>query len=132
MGQMQLMQSQMSQMAIAINRLESQVQGKLPSQLELNPKNVSAMTLRSGKEIQGPELVSTKDKDEEKIEKELEEENRNNKNLVILPDPIIEVKTNPPPFLSRLEKLKKQDKEKKTLEVFYKVEINISLLDAIK
>ena len=50
-GQMQAMQSQMSQMAIAINCLESQVYGKLSSQPELNPKNVSAMTLRNGKEI---------------------------------------------------------------------------------
>ncbi|XP_027174516.1 uncharacterized protein LOC113774148 [Coffea eugenioides] len=67
----------------------------------------------SGKEVQGPELVTPKDKDEEKIEKELEAENTSTK------DP-------------RLEKPKKQDKEKEILEVFRKVEINIPLLDAIK
>ncbi|XP_071939784.1 uncharacterized protein [Coffea arabica] len=119
-------------MAIAINRLESQVYEKLPSQHELNLKNVSTMTFRNGKEIQGPELVTPKDKDEEKIEKELEEEDKNRKNLVVLPDPIIEIKTNPPFFPSRLESSKKQDKEKEILEVFRKVEINIPLLDTIK
>nr|XP_027083457.1 uncharacterized protein LOC113705743 [Coffea arabica] len=132
MGQIQAIQNQISQIAISINRLESQVNGRLPSQHELNLKNVSAMTLRSGKEIQGPELMTPKNKDEEKIEKELQAENTSTKNSVVLPDPIIDVKTNPPPFLCRLEKSKKQDKEKEILEVFRKVEINIPLLDAIK
>nr|XP_027108806.1 uncharacterized protein LOC113728618 [Coffea arabica] len=129
---MQDIRNQISQMATTINRLDSQNQGKLPSQPELNPKNVSAMTLRSGKEIQGPEPVIPKDKDEKKIENELEREDSNGADPKVLPDPIITVKTNPPPFPSRLEKSKKQDKEKEILEVFRKVEINIPLLDAIK
>nr|XP_027083430.1 uncharacterized protein LOC113705711 [Coffea arabica] len=124
--------NQIGQIATRINRLESQNQGKLPSQPELNPKNVSAMTLRSGKEIQGPEPVIPKDEDEEKIENELEREDSNGADPKVLLDPIITVKTNPPPFPSRLEKSKKQDKEKEILEVFHKVEINIPLLDAIK
>ncbi|XP_071917023.1 uncharacterized protein [Coffea arabica] len=128
LGQVQAIQSQM---AIAINRLESQVYEKLPSQPELNLKNVSAMTSRSGKEIQGPELVIPKDKDEERIEKELEEEGRSNKEPKVLPDPFSTVKTNPPPFPNRLEKSKKQDKEKEILEVFRKVAINILLMNAI-
>ncbi|XP_027174318.1 uncharacterized protein LOC113773921 [Coffea eugenioides] len=76
-SEMQDIRNQMNQMATKINRLESQNQGKLPSQPELNPKNVSAMTLRSGKEIQGPEPVIPKDKDEEKIENKLEREDSN-------------------------------------------------------
>ncbi|XP_071916150.1 uncharacterized protein [Coffea arabica] len=132
LGQVQSLQNQMNQMAITINRLESQVQGKLPSQPEANPKNVSVMTLRSGKEVQGPEPVIPKDKDEERIEKELEEEGRDNKNAKVSSNPIPTAKTNPPPFPSRLEKPKKQDKEKEVLEIFRKVEINIPLLDAIK
>ncbi|XP_027181959.1 uncharacterized protein LOC113780351 [Coffea eugenioides] len=131
-SEMQDIRNQMSKMATKINRLESQVNGRLPSQPELNLKNVSTMTLRSGKEIQGPELMTPKDKDEEKIEKELEAENTSTKNPTGLPNLIIDVKTNPPPFPCRLEKPKKQDKEKKILEVFRKVEINIPLLDAIK
>nr|XP_027062006.1 uncharacterized protein LOC113688396 [Coffea arabica] len=129
LGQVQAMQSQM---AIAINLLESQVYEKLPSQLELHLKNVSVMTLRSGKEIQGLELVIPKDKNEDQIEKELEEEGMRNANPKVIPDSIIKVGTNSPPFSSRLEKPKKQDKEKKILEMFRKVAINIPLLDAIK
>ncbi|XP_027181986.1 uncharacterized protein LOC113780379 [Coffea eugenioides] len=63
-------------MATAINRLESHVFGKLPSQPEANFKNVSAMTLRSGKEVEGPKLTNSKSKSEEEIEKEIEEEGR--------------------------------------------------------
>ncbi|XP_071917218.1 uncharacterized protein [Coffea arabica] len=132
LGQVQSLQTQVNQMAISINCLESQVQGKLPSQPKLNPRNVSAMTLRSGKEVQGPEPVILKDKDEEKIENELEKEDSNGTDQKVLPDPVITVKTNPLPFPSGLEKPKKQDKEKEILEVFRKVEINIPLLDAIK
>ncbi|XP_071939222.1 uncharacterized protein [Coffea arabica] len=108
LGQVQAMQSQM---AIAINHLETQVYGKLLSQLKLNLKN---------------------DKDEERIEKELEKEGRGNKDPKVLPDPIITVKTNLSSFPSRLEKPKKQNKEKEILEMFRKVAINIPLLDAIK
>ncbi|XP_071905861.1 uncharacterized protein [Coffea arabica] len=101
--QVQSLQTQLNQMAITINRLESQIQGKLSSQLELNPKN-----------------------------KELEEEGRDNKDQKVPPDLITRVKSNSPSFPSRLEKPKKQDKEKEVLEIFHKVEINIALLDAIK
>nr|XP_027099083.1 uncharacterized protein LOC113718373 [Coffea arabica] len=131
-SEMQDIRNQISQMATTINRLDSQNQGKLPSQPELNPKNVSAMTLRSGKEIQGPESVTPKDKDKERIEKELEEEGGDTKNPKVISNPIIAVRTNPPPFPIRFEKSKKQDKEKEVLEIFHKVEINIPLLDAIK
>nr|XP_027120338.1 uncharacterized protein LOC113737286 [Coffea arabica] len=65
-----------SQLATAINRLESHVYGKLPSQPQENPKNVSAMTLRSGKELEGAKGKNSKSKSEEEIEKEIEEEGR--------------------------------------------------------
>ena len=43
--------AQMTQLATSVNRLESQ--GRLPSQTETNPKqNVSAIVLRSGKELE--------------------------------------------------------------------------------
>ncbi|XP_071917150.1 uncharacterized protein [Coffea arabica] len=100
------METRMSQMATAINRMESHIYEKLPSQPEANPKNVSAMTLRSGKEVEGPKVENLKSKNEEEIEKEIEEE--------------------------RLEKTKKAEKKKELLDVFRKVEINIPLLDAIK
>ncbi|XP_027077094.1 uncharacterized protein [Coffea arabica] len=119
-------------MAVAINCLESQVFEKLPSQPELNLKNISAMTLRSGKEIQGSELTISKDKDKERIDNELEKEDNNGTNEKVLPDLVITVRTNPPPFPNRLEKPRKQDKKKEIPQVFRKVEINIPLLDAIK
>ncbi|XP_071939272.1 uncharacterized protein [Coffea arabica] len=50
-------EARISQLATAINRLESHVYGKLPSQPEVNPKNVSAMTLRSGKELEKTKKV---------------------------------------------------------------------------
>ncbi|KAF1868087.1 hypothetical protein Lal_00034029 [Lupinus albus] len=41
--------TQMGQMATSLNTLQSQNSDKLPSQIVINPKNVSAITLRSGK-----------------------------------------------------------------------------------
>nr|XP_027076019.1 uncharacterized protein LOC113699861 [Coffea arabica] len=131
-ARMQNLENQMSQLASIVNRLDSQGKGKLPSQPEVNPKNVSAMTLRSGKEVEGPAPVAPKDKNEDRIEKELEEEGTPGTNEEVLRNPVGPVKPNPPPFPSRLERPKKQDKEKEILEMFRKVEINIPLLDAIK
>ncbi|XP_071906116.1 uncharacterized protein [Coffea arabica] len=68
------METRMSQMATAINRLESHVYEKLPSQPEANPRNVSAMTLRSGKEVEGSKVTNLKTTSEDEIEKEIEEE----------------------------------------------------------
>ncbi|KAL0378795.1 UNVERIFIED_CONTAM: hypothetical protein Sradi_3185000 [Sesamum radiatum] len=60
--------NQISQLATSFNQLAAQVSGKLPSQTEANPKeNVSAMTLRSGKELQPTESIPTKTKGEEEI-----------------------------------------------------------------
>ncbi|XP_071901914.1 uncharacterized protein [Coffea arabica] len=111
-SEMQDIRNQISQMATTINRLDSQNQGELPSQPELNPKNVSAMTLRSGKEVQGPEPVIPKDKDEEMQECQNEkstdavEKEAENEEMEPQPQPI-EVKESseessnvvtPPPF----------------------------------
>ncbi|XP_027183965.1 uncharacterized protein LOC113782266 [Coffea eugenioides] len=63
----------------------------------------------------GPELTIPKDKDEERIENELEKEDSNGTNQKVLPDPVITVRTNPSPFPSRLEKPRKQDKEQEFL-----------------
>ncbi|XP_010244533.1 PREDICTED: uncharacterized protein LOC104588349 [Nelumbo nucifera] len=51
----QRLDNQMGQMATAISRLEAQSSGKLPSQMVVKPKeNVSAIILRSGKEVEAP------------------------------------------------------------------------------
>ncbi|KAF7843074.1 basic form of pathogenesis-related protein 1-like [Senna tora] len=49
----QSLESQVSKLATSMSKLESQ--GKLPSQTEMNPRqNVSAITLRSGRELEEP------------------------------------------------------------------------------
>ncbi|XP_071905743.1 uncharacterized protein [Coffea arabica] len=60
------METRISHMATTINRLESHVFEKLSSQPKTNPKNVSVMTLRSGKEVEGPKLKKTKKAEKEK------------------------------------------------------------------
>ena len=74
----------MSQMERVINRLEFKVQEKLPSQFEVNPKNISAMTLRSEKEVEGPKLMIPKDDNEDQIDKEFEEEGISNTNPKVI------------------------------------------------
>ena len=62
----QSLEKQVSQVATSMSKFESQ--GKLPSQTEINPRqNVSAITLRSGKELQ--------DNGVEKLQKQAMEEN---------------------------------------------------------
>ncbi|KAJ8619013.1 hypothetical protein MRB53_015199 [Persea americana] len=90
------------------------------------------MTLRSGKEVEGPAVVIPKDKSEEKLEKEIEDDEKQGEAPKVNSDVFLPIKSNPPPFPSRLEQPKKPDKEKEILELFRKVEINIPLLDAIK
>ncbi|XP_071920743.1 uncharacterized protein [Coffea arabica] len=124
--------ARISQLATTINRLESHVYEKLPLQPEVNPRNVSAMTLRSGKELEGSKVENSKSKSEEEIEKKIVEEGRISENprVTFTSPPLI--KSNLPPFPCRLEKTKKVEKEKKLLNAFRNVEINIPLLDAIK
>ena len=55
----QSLTNQMGQMATQMNQAQSQNSDKLPSQIVQNPKNVSSITLRSGKQIQVPPLVTT-------------------------------------------------------------------------
>ncbi|XP_027093861.1 uncharacterized protein [Coffea arabica] len=126
------METRISQMATAINRLESHAYGKLPSQPEINPRNVSAMTLRSGKTLEGPKEGNSKSKSEEEIEKEIEEEGRIRKDPEVTFTSPPTIKSNLPPFPCRLEKTKRAEKEKEILDVFRKIQVNIPLLDAIK
>lgn len=66
------LETQVGQMSSVVNKLEAQSSGKLPSQTEVNPKkNVSAMTLRSGKEL--VDLEPSKSKVMKEIETKEEE-----------------------------------------------------------
>ena len=73
---MKNLKTQISHTATAINRSESHVFEKLLSQPKANSKNISDITLRSGKEVERPKLTTPKSKSEKEIEKEIEEEGR--------------------------------------------------------
>src|SRR3990172_3785801 len=62
------LEKQMGQVASNVGKLEKQMNGKLPSQA-LNPKeNVSAIMLRSGKELEEKGLKQIEMEEEEEIE----------------------------------------------------------------
>ncbi|KAF1892995.1 hypothetical protein Lal_00024133 [Lupinus albus] len=73
--------TQMGQMATSLNTLQSQNSDKLPSQTVLNPRNVSAITLRSGKQTEVPtpriDFGLQKEHDASKRNKSVLEENEN-------------------------------------------------------
>ena len=54
----QSLTNQMGQMATQLNQAQSQNSDKLFSQTMQNPKNVSAITLRSGKQIEVPPAIA--------------------------------------------------------------------------
>ena len=62
----QNLEKQVSQLATSIGKLEAQSSGKFPSQTIINPReNVSAISLRSGREIEvpiGDQVEEQKDK----------------------------------------------------------------------
>ena len=68
------MTNQMGQMATHLNQAQSQNSDKLPSQTVHNPKNVSAITLRSGNQIQVPALVAVPAPEPVKLHSTLEKE----------------------------------------------------------
>jgi len=135
------LEKQMGQIASSIEKLKTQMNGKLPSQA-LNPKeNVSAIMLRSGKELEKQRSKQIEMEEEEEIETELNIKKKHP------PPSQIETTTNTPkvsphsmnssfktipPFPVSSSKSKKEDKDKTFLEVFKKVELNIPLTDAIK
>ncbi|KAL2242612.1 UNVERIFIED_CONTAM: Transposon Ty3-G Gag-Pol polyprotein [Sesamum indicum] len=126
----QNLESQISQLASSVGKLESQ--GKLPSQSVINPRqNASAITLRSGKELQEhvKEDNTKRGHDaERKSEKEIEVQQEQTEHEVDHPKPLV----TRPPFPERFTKAKKEEEEKEIFETFRKVEVNIPLLDAIK
>ncbi|PIN14543.1 hypothetical protein CDL12_12826 [Handroanthus impetiginosus] len=115
----QVLKKQVSQLPSLLSKLESQ--GKLPSQTVVNPKqNAYVITLRGSKELKEPNKMTRKNSLQEEVEKEKLNGEK--------PNPIVVH----PPFPERFAKSKKQEKEKKIIETFCKVEESILLLDAIK
>ncbi|KAG8655641.1 hypothetical protein MANES_04G051301v8, partial [Manihot esculenta] len=114
-----------------ISRSNSETQGKLPAQTETNPRqNVSAITLRSGKELQNASYEQEKQVAQEPIDLEASPAHSE--------EPVAQradqkIRSHiPPPFPKRFKRTQKEKEEKEILETFRKVEINIPLLDAVK
>ncbi|XP_050914718.1 uncharacterized protein LOC127129608 [Lathyrus oleraceus] len=119
----------------------TQAQGALPSATVTNPRehnNVSAVTTRSGK---SDEVVEEGDEEEDQlIEVDLEiNENEVVREEVVAPKPVVKETVIEPkpvvklPFPTRNKKKGQHEKNfEKFLELFKKLEINISLLEALE
>jgi len=117
------LEKQMGQVALSVGKLEAQMNGKLPSQT-LNPiENVSAIMLRSGKELEEKRSKQIEMEEEEEIETELSTKKEH-------PPLQTETSTNTPkvapysmnssfktipPFPVSSSRSKKKDKEKEIL-----------------
>ncbi|XP_073147582.1 uncharacterized protein [Henckelia pumila] len=113
----QNLNTQMGQLAAAISKLEAQNFSRLPSQTVVNPKeNVSAITFRSGKELQIQD-GSVKEPIEIEGDKEAKVEES---------EPI------PKEALRALKDSRKNEGIKELYKTFRRCEVNIPLLDAIK
>ncbi|XP_051113718.1 uncharacterized protein LOC127239557 [Andrographis paniculata] len=109
--------------------MKSREKGRLSSQPDANPKNVSSIVIQNGKDLEVSNIGVPNDKNEDGIEKEIEQVAAETLNKVTFDTPT-STKTNVAPFPCRLEKPKKDDKNKEMMEMFRKVELNIPLLDA--
>jgi len=107
------LQTQIGQLTTTVNQMQQQGSNNIPAQMIINPKgNVSAITLRSGKELLNPTNASAKIDDGAKTK--------------FAPKQISL------PFPSRSIPAKKVELDFDLLETFRRVEVNIPLLDAIK
>ncbi|KAL4383165.1 hypothetical protein GQ457_15G028950 [Hibiscus cannabinus] len=127
-SRMQEVEKQVSLLAQTMSRIDSQIQGKLPSQTEPNPKeNVSAITLRSGTVIE-PSLQTQKEK---KSNAGSQGDDTNEEGVPTVehePSPYAE----PPPFPVRFIEEDKRAEEKENLNFFRKGEVHIPLLEVIQ
>ncbi|XP_010684910.2 uncharacterized protein LOC104899419 [Beta vulgaris subsp. vulgaris] len=127
------LETQVGQISSVVNKLEAQSSGKLPSQTEVNPKrNVSAMTLRSGKELVDQEPSKSKVV-EENVTKEEEVEvlvPSKEAEKLVSPSSHQEVKSFPdfkpvPPFPEALKDNHKLESSKDIYETFSQCVVNI-------
>ncbi|XP_057505523.1 uncharacterized protein LOC130788837 [Actinidia eriantha] len=124
----QSLENQMGQMATAISHLEAQGSGKLPSQTVVNPReNVSAIILRSGKEVEIPIKAAPTSSKQEK-ERNIPNDDNVPKSKFL---PLSDYKSIPP-FPQALAESRKDKQNKDLYETFRRCEVNIPLLDAIK
>jgi len=133
----QSLTNQMGQMATQLNQAQAQNSDKLPSQTVENPRNVSAITLRSGKniEVPTPEPTPSKEADLSKLQKKRDAHaaGPSTSSVTSTPSTPTTAPSIPLPFPPRAIPYKKMEEvDSEILETFRKVEVNIPLLDAIK
>ncbi|KAL0307602.1 UNVERIFIED_CONTAM: hypothetical protein Scaly_2978200 [Sesamum calycinum] len=112
--------NQISQLATSVSKLEAQASGKLPSQTETNPReNVSAITLRSGKELQ-PTGPTPRKAGIEKNALDDTDATHDEVDSNLIPPPLSNTCALPFPY--RMSKSKEEEHEKEILDTFKKVE----------
>ncbi|XP_040947357.1 uncharacterized protein [Gossypium hirsutum] len=129
-------EGQSSMMEAQLANLTTMVNNRLPSHTVANPRdNVSAITLRSRKELRSTlkKIQNSEEEDETEVKKvrfsDIEEEN------LALPKADLQPSQATPkevPFPQRLRKEKSDDVNAEILETFQKVQVNVPLIDAIK
>ncbi|XP_074277677.1 uncharacterized protein LOC141601307 [Silene latifolia] len=131
------LENKVSQLATAINRLEAKDSNALPSQTVVNPKNVSAVSLRNGRQLVEVEKVKRKVKEpviheiEEEIVTKEGEEASIVKEKEQIPSSILVVEPEVP-FPNALKRTHHFEHDKDIYEVFQKCEVNIPLLNLLK
>ena len=133
----------LSQLAVSL----SQEKGKFPAQPQKNPRGVNevsevqkedcnaVITLRNGKEYEGPKLPVSEDipaRDEPTVEKNVRNEKASEKYEEVIVSKNKMSVSNHLPFPSAMQRHKVGDKTLEILEVLKQVKINIPLLDMIK
>ncbi|XP_014492137.1 uncharacterized protein LOC106754613 [Vigna radiata var. radiata] len=129
-----------------VDKLETKESNKLPAQIVINPRNVNAITLRTGEQVESPEGVQ-KNEDKEEEEAQIDDnggpneplpETTTKKSRLVPPNSSSKNSSSsyspPPPYPNRL-KLRNKKMEELDLEIlniFKKVEINIPLLNVVK
>ncbi|XP_047159844.1 uncharacterized protein LOC124847252 [Vigna umbellata] len=128
-----------------VEKLEAKESNKLPAQTVINPQNVSAITLRTGKQVESPEGAQ-EDEDKEKEGAQIDDnggpsepspETTTDKSRLVSSNSSSKTSSSyspPPPYPNRLKPRNKKMEEldQEILNIFKKVEINIPLLDAVK
>ncbi|XP_074266225.1 uncharacterized protein LOC141588695 [Silene latifolia] len=131
-----------SQLATAVNRLEAKQSGALPSQTVDNPrKNVSAVSLRNGRQLIEVEKPKAKSKavaiqEEEEIVIEEGSSQVIEEDIVvpnsIATDPPVQIYEPTPPFPEALKDTRRKEHDNDVYETFCKCEVNIPLLELLK
>ncbi|XP_051145522.1 uncharacterized protein LOC127261286 [Andrographis paniculata] len=125
------LEEQVSQIANEMCEMKSREKGRLSSRPDGNPRNVSSIVKKKMEKIPKYQRLEFQKTRMRKTLRKNEQPATETSNKVTFNTPT-NTKTNVAPFPCRLAKPKKDDKNKESMEMFRKVELNIPLLDAIK